>query len=489
MHHVEFVIVGAGLSGLAMALALQQAGLHDFVILERAEQPGGTWWHHRYPGAACDVHAHLYQFSRRPRADWPRAYATRDEILAYLHRCVADAGLGTRLRCGAELIGGHWDEAGARWHLQLRGGGTLAARFVLLSAAPLQQPRLPAIEGLGRFAGDLLHTSRWDEQLALSGRRVGVIGTAASAVQIVPALAPRVRELMVFQRTPNWLLPRWDFAYPRWVQRTLAWPAPGRWHHAALRAGYDALHAGFQPGSATARAVARLCRWQLQRQVRDPALRQALTPAYPLGCKRVLVSSDYYPALQQAQVRLETTPVAAATPQGLRLADGRECALDLIVCATGFDDPRAAPAMALVGAEGRSLAQAWARGVGAHLGLAVPGFPNLFLLYGPHTQSGHVPAPCFVEAQADFVVRAHRALQAQGAASLRVRPAVHAAWDRALQSRLGAGVWAAGCSSWYLDAQGRNHAIWPGRLADYRRELQRPIADDYEFRPRHPPVA
>lgn len=478
---VEFAIVGAGLSGLCMAMTLQRAGLRDFVILEQAERLGGTWWHNRYPGARCDVHAHLYGYSFAPNPDWSRAYAGRDEILAYLERCAWHHGLFERLRCRAEVTAARFDAASARWQLQLRDGGACRARWLILSAAPLHQPRLPDIPGIGSFAGELLHTARWDERTALAGRRIGVIGTAASGVQVVPPLAERAARLTVFQRSPCWLLPRIDWRHPGWLRWLLRHTPLGALQRGALRWGYEALRLGFEPGSRTARLFGAICRWQLRRQVPAGALRDALTPDSALGCKRVLICSDYYPALQRPNVSLETTPIAAVTPAGVRLQDGRELALDVLVCATGFHSTRGAPAIELRGLDGRTLAEHWGADVRAHQGLAVPGFPNLFLLFGPNTATGHIPAPLFIEAQTRFVLRARAELHKRGARWMEPSAEALEAWDARIQRRLATSVWAGGCRSWYRNESGRNVALYPGYFFQYARELRRSRFEDYRF--------
>lgn len=483
---VEFAIVGAGLSGLCMAMMLQRAGLRDFLIFEQAERPGGTWWHNRYPGARCDVHSHLYGYSFAPNPDWSRAYADRDEILAYLERCVREHGLAPRLRCRAEVASAHFDAAAGRWRLQLRDGSGCSARWLVLSSAPLHQPRLPDIPGIGSFGGELLHTARWDDAVVIDERRVGVIGTAASGVQVVPPLAGHAARLTVFQRSPCWLLPRIDWRHPSWLRSLLRQTPLGSLQRGTLRWGYEALRLGFEPGSGAALLFGAICRWQLRRQVPEGPLRRALTPDTALGCKRVLICSDYYPALQRPNVSLETTPIAAVTPVGVRLQDGREIALDVLVCATGFHSTRGAPAIELRGLDGRTLAEHWGQDVRAHQGLAVPGFPNLFMLFGPNTATGHIPAPLFIEAQARFVLRAHAELRRRAARWMEPRPEALEAWDHRIQQRLAASVWAGGCSSWYRNAAGRNVALYPGFFFQYAWELRRSRFDDYRFAPASP---
>jgi len=476
---LEFAIVGAGLSGLSMAMTLQRAGQRDFLVFEQAPQVGGTWWHNRYPGARCDVHAHAYQFSFAPNADWSSAYAGRGEIQDYLERCVQEHDLGPHLRLNAEVVGARLDAATHRWELRLRDGSVYRARLLLLSAAPLHQPRLPDIPGIGSFAGELMHTARWDDRVALAGRRIGVIGTAASAVQVVPELARRAAALHVFQRSPNWLLPRIDWHYPGWLRWCLRHTPAGALQRNALRWGYEALRLGFEPGSVTARLFSALCRWQLRRQVSDAGLRARLTPDSALGCKRVLVCSDYYPALQLPQVTLETTPIAAVTAGGMTLSDGRRVALDVLVCATGFHSTRGMPAIEVLGRGGRSLRTHWGDDVRALQGLAVPGFPNLFLLFGPNTATGHMPAPFFVEAQARFVAEAHAAMRRRGASCIEAREDALQAWDQRTQARLARAVWSSGCRNWYCNASGRNVALYPGFFFQYEHELRRSGRDGF----------
>lgn len=467
MTRARVAIVGAGAGGLCMAMQLARSGERDFVVLERWDGVGGTWRANAYPGAACDVPSHLYSFSFAPRAAWSRVFAPQAEILTYLEACAERYGLGPHLRFGAEVRSAEWK--GDRWHLELADGSSVEAQVVVWALGQLSRPRLPDIEGLDRFAGPCFHSARWDRAADLTGR-VGVVGNAASAVQIVPELAQNARSLTVFQRSAHWVLPRPDRAYTtaeRWAFAHV--PGVRLLHRARIFAALEARFVGFRAGS----VFNRLAEVQARRHlatVRDPELRRRLTPDYPPGCKRVLLSSDYYPTLALPHVQLVDAPITAATAAGLEAGGTHE--LDAIVLATGFDTAAPLGSVRVTGRSG-TLAEAWRSGPFAHLGMAVPGFPNLYLLYGPNTNLGHNSILAMLECQVAYV------LQALEHEVLEVRPEVAAAWDAGVQEALRDTVWSEGCGSWYVGEDGRISTNWSGTVTAYWRRTRTLRRADY----------
>lgn len=476
----EVAILGAGMSGLAMALRLQRAGLSDLVIVERSEGLGGTWWDNRYPGAQVDVPAPAYSFSFAPNPHWTHRFADAPEIHAYQQRLADTHRLPARLRLRRAITQARFDEASGRWRLQLDSGEVIRARFFICSTGPLSQPRWPDIPGLADFQGRLLHTARWPADAKLAGLRIGVIGTGSTAAQLVPALAPAAARLTLFQRTANWVLPRLDRRYgrlDRGLTRLPPYAAAVRWLWVQV---LEWGRRGFDEGTLARRTMLAAATAHRRRQVPDPALREALAPPYPLGCKRIIYSNDYYPALALPQSELVTAPISRITARGLLTADGREHELDALVCATGFDTIQMLQSLAIAGQGGRLLSDAWAGGPSAYLGVTVPGFPNLFLMLGPNTGTGHTSTLLYIEPQAEHVLACIRRVQREGRRWIAVRPDVAAAQDAAQQQRLAGSVWSQ-CRSWYRADNGRIVAIWPGFTAEYVKAVRRPDAAAYEL--------
>jgi cation diffusion facilitator CzcD-associated flavoprotein CzcO len=476
---VEVAIVGAGFSGIAMAVELDRAGISDFVLLERGPAAGGTWRDNSYPGAACDIPSHLYSFSFEPKPDWSRHFAPQPEIEAYLRHCLAKYGLAGRLHTGQEVVTSHFDEAAKRWRVVTRAGQHYRARALVLGHGPLSEPVPPELPGLADFQGQVFHSARWPASFDAAGLRVAVIGTGASAVQIVPALARTAGRLAVYQRTPPWILPRGDRALPAWRARAFAAaPRLQRAYRDFLYWRYELRALGFT----VHRALLAPARWMalghLRRQVADAGLRQRLTPGYAVGCKRILLSDDYYPALQQPQVELVTAPIERVTAQGIVTAGGRLQALDAIVLATGFAASAYLARFDVIGRGGQRLAEAGASG--ALLGITVSGFPNLFLLMGPNTGLGHNSMIFMIEAQARYVRRALEGLRAAGRDTLEPLAEVQRRHGEAIERRLADSVWNSGCRSWYLH-EGRNLALWPGSTVEYWWRTRRWRAGDYRL--------
>jgi cation diffusion facilitator CzcD-associated flavoprotein CzcO len=475
MTQTEVAIIGSGFAGLCMGIKLRQAGYEDFVILEKADRLGGTWRDNTYPGCACDVPSYLYSFSFEQNPNWTRMFAPWDEILAYLEHCAAKYGIADKIRYGAEVTEAAFDESTGRWTVLVNGGETIDARALVAGVGNLHQPKFPDLPGLDSFAGRTFHSSQWDHDQDLTGRRVAVIGTGASAIQFVPRIAEQVDHLDVFQRTPPWITPKPDRAIgPR--ERTLhaRFPAGQRAIRNLIYWGLEARGLGFTGNAKLMKGLELQAKRHLRKQVTDPALRAKLTPAYQIGCKRLLQSNDYYPALARDNVDLATTPITRVTPTGVITADGVEHECDTIVLGTGFEISGNLTRIGLLGRDGVDLADAWKRdGIGAHLGITVAGYPNLFLLVGPNTALGHSSMVFMIEAQVRYVMQALDLLRQRTGSYVEVREDAQDRFVSEVQDQLGDTVWQSGCNSWYLDAQGRNSTIWPEFTVSYWRRTRR----------------
>ncbi|MFF7243274.1 flavin-containing monooxygenase [Embleya sp. NPDC008237] len=475
--HVRVAVIGAGFSGLAAGHRLRHhAGIEDFVILERAHDVGGTWRDNTYPGAACDVPSNLYCFSYAPNPAWTHAFSPGAEIQAYLRRCAREFGLSPHLRLGHEVTAARWEHERARWRLTT-GAGTYTADVVIAGAGPLTEPALPALPGLEDFGGHVFHSARWDHEHDLTGRHVAVVGTGASSVQFVPRIQPRASRLDVYQRTPPWIMPRRDRPLPGWQRRLYRrLPAAQQVVRQGLYWQREATLGAFLGPSDLVTALAtRQCLAHLRKQVADPRLRARLTPDYRFGCKRVLLSNDYYPALTRPNVEVVTSAISAVRPGGLLTADGIEHKADTIVFGTGFEATRPPIAGMVTGRDGRTLSEVWRDGMAAHRGAMVAGFPNLFLVIGPGTGLGHSSMTVVIEAQVRYAVDAIRQMHDQGIADVEVLPEEQDAYNAWLDERMGRTVWTTGgCTSWYMDERnGRVTALWPGSLTRFRRMSRR----------------
>ncbi len=482
--HVRVAVVGSGFSGIGSAVRLKQQGIEDFVLLERASSVGGTWRDNTYPGCACDVPSHLYSFSFAPNPDWTHVYGRQPEIRAYLDKVTDDFGVRPYLHLGTDLVAGSWDDRAMLWRLETN-RGAFTADAVISGCGGLVEPALPDVPGVETFEGEAFHSARWNHDVDLRGKRVAVIGTGASAIQFVPAIQPEVGHLTVFQRTPPWIVPRLDWEYPE-AQRKLLRAAPALLKANRLRqywfrewnllsfTGKGKMNAF---GEKQARA-------HLERQVREPDLRARLTPDYAIGCKRVLVSNDYYPALTQPNVSVVTTGITEVRPHSVVDGNGDEHDVDVIVYGTGFHVMDIPVAHRLTGREGRTLAEEWAKtGAEAHRGTTVAGFPNLFLLLGPNTALGHSSVVFMIEAQIHYVMQALKALQGFGARALEVRRAAQARYNAELQAQLDTTVWnQGGCRAWYRNADGKNFTLWPTHTFTFKKQLSRFDAESYALR-------
>ncbi|MDO3636064.1 flavin-containing monooxygenase [Mycolicibacterium arseniciresistens] len=475
----DTLIVGAGFTGIGSAIKLREAGVTDFVILERSDRVGGTWRDNTYPGAACDIPSLLYSFSFVPNPSWSRAYSPADEICRHIEELVDDSGLRSRIRFGVEVTGLHFDEAAGEWTV-MAGRKRYRARTVVLASGPLPDHKPPDIRGLDTYRGHTIHSARWDHDYDFTGKRVAVIGTGASAVQIVPELVKRAGFVKVFQRTPGWVLPRLDVAVPPVVQELFAKvPATQQLARQALFWGHEATATALVWNSPLTSLVARLGKAHLHRQVKDPWMRRQLTPDFTPGCKRMLMSSDYYPALQADNCKLIDWPIATVSPVGIRTSDGIEHHLDCIVFATGFDVHLTGPPYPVTGLGGRSLQDEWQRGAQAYKSASAHGYPNLFFMTGPNSGPGHNSLLVYVEGQIDYAVRAITTILDGGWRYLDVRRDVQRRYNERLQKRLGATTWMSGCTSWYLTEDGFNASMYPGFATQYLRQMRDFRIGDY----------
>jgi cation diffusion facilitator CzcD-associated flavoprotein CzcO len=474
-------IVGTGFGGLAAAVRLKQAGVDDLVLFEKSDDVGGVWRENTYPGAACDVPSHLYSLSFAPKADWSRRFAPQAEIHQYLRDVARDFDVLRHIRFGTEVLAAAFDADSGTWRLTLPGGAEHEADVLITATGQLSRPSTPPLPGLDRFAGTRFHSAEWDHAHDLTGARVAVIGTGASAIQFVPAIAPRVGALTVFQRSAPYVLTKPDRAYRARAQRAFA-RTPGllRLSREGNYLTNELRSLGFNTEPRLLFAHRARYRRQLREAVSDPALRAKLTPTDPMGCKRILMSNDWYQTLQLPQVDVVTEPIAEVRPHSIVTADGAEREVDTVVLGTGFAATEFLAPMQITGLDGRDLHEQWKDGASAYLGTVVPGFPNLFVLYGPNTNLGHNSILVMLEAQVGWVVQAVRALADGRARRLDVRRDVAAAFDAWVQDRVGRTVFAGGCRSWYLTAGGRNTQNWPASTLTFRRRLRRLRLTDFE---------
>jgi cation diffusion facilitator CzcD-associated flavoprotein CzcO len=470
---VDVAVIGSGFSGLAMAVGLKRSGRDDFVVLERARDIGGTWRDNAYPGCACDVPSHLYSFSFSPNPDWSSTFSPQQEIHAYLRRVAEQEGLLPHVRFGCEVEEAAWDEAAQRWRLRTS-AGPLTARAVVAGAGPLSEPSIPDIPGLRDFEGTVFHSATWDHDHDLEGERVAVVGTGASAIQFVPQIQPRVGKLHLFQRTAPWIMPRPDRPLTRF-ERALYRRVP-----AAQRLMRKAIYWGREAYAIPllrvrlSRVIERAARRHLRRQVPDPQLRAKLTPDYAPGCKRILVSNDYLPALSRPNVEVVCDGIAEIRERSIVAKDGTERAVDTIILGTGFHVTDLPIAERLRGRDGRTLAEHWEGSLQAHRGTTVAGFPNLFILLGPNTGLGHTSVVLMAEAQAGYVLQALGHLDCDDVGAVEPRREAQEAWNTDVQRRMEGTVWTAGgCASWYLDSNGRNTTLWPDHTFRFFRALRR----------------
>ncbi|MHB8657019.1 MAG: flavin-containing monooxygenase [Solirubrobacteraceae bacterium] len=483
--HLRIAIAGAGFAGLGMAIALRRAGIDDFVVLERATELGGTWRENHYPGCACDVPTPLYSFSFAPNPHWSHLYARSEEIRAYLEDCADRFDVRRKIRFGTDVTGAEWDEAAARWKVEVDGRAALTADFVIGGFGGLNRPAYPDLEGLEGFTGALFHSAQWNHGVPLAGKRVGVIGTGASAIQLIPKIAEQAGQLIVFQRTPAWVMPKVDWRISQFEQGLYSRvPLTQRALRGMIFAITDGLGLATSRRPQALRALELVARAHMRRAIPAAELRRRLTPDYRLGCKRILFSNDFYPALTRPNVAVQSERIVRVRPRGIETADGASHPLDVLVCSTGFRIEEVFMALDVRGEGGRSLSEAWAGGIEAHRGTGVAGFPNLALLSGPNTGTGSTSQVYMIEAQIGYVMQMLESLEQRRAVALAPRPQAQASYNGWLQEQMKRSVWLrGGCSSWYLDEHGVNRTLYPGTGSSFARSLRRLRADEYVWEP------
>jgi cation diffusion facilitator CzcD-associated flavoprotein CzcO len=463
----SIAIVGAGLGGIGAAVMLRRAGYDDVTVFEKGERVGGVWNQNTYPGAACDIPSHLYEFSFERNPQWSRRYAPQAEIQAYVEDVARRYGVLEKVRTNTEVNGARWDEGAGRWTLDTA-GGRHEADVLLTACGQLSTPSVPPIAGLDSFDGTAFHTAEWRHDVELAGSNVAVIGTGCSAIQVVPAIQPTVEHLDVYQRSPGWTLPKADSAYSPRAQRLFQrLPVLQRLDRKLLFNVMDVIAEGMTKRRWLLPPVRAMARRNINKAISDPELRRKVTPTDELGCKRVMLTDEWYPTLTKPNVELVTDAITEVTPLGIRAADGVERPADTIVLATGFKTHAFVAPMEIAGAGGRVLAEEWAEVPRAYLGLSVPGFPNMFLIYGPNTNGGTGSVIDVIEAGMNHVIAALDQRQRADARTIEVRRPAAEAFDRELRAALGNTVWHTGCTNWYVDENGNNPNQWPWRWATY----------------------
>ncbi|MFF4663924.1 flavin-containing monooxygenase [Streptomyces sp. NPDC001282] len=481
--HVRVAVIGSGFGGLGAAVRLRREGVTDFVVLERADSVGGTWRDNSYPGCACDVPSHLYSFSFAPNPEWPRTFSGQEHIRAYLEHVADTFGLRSHIRLNHEVTLMRWDREELYWRIETANGATFTADVVISATGPLSDPKTPDIPGLEGFPGRIFHSARWDHDYDLTGKRVAMVGTGASAIQIVPAIQPKVGRMTLFQRTPPWVMPRMDrriSGAERWLHRTL--PITGTARRGLLWGIRELQVSAFTKHPNELGLVEKIARSNMARAIKDPVLRAKLTPSYRIGCKRILLSSTYYPALARPNVDVVTSGLAEVRGSTVVASDGTEAEVDAIIFGTGFHVTDMPIAERVVGAEGTTLAEAWKGGMRALRGATTDGFPNWMTIIGPNTGLGNSSMILMIESQLNYMADYLRQLNVLGGrVALDARRSAVDVWNRRVQQRMKRTVWnTGGCDSWYLDANGRNTTVWPGTTTEFRKVTRAVDLGEYE---------
>ncbi len=475
-------IIGAGFAGIGAAIQLLESGVESFTIFERADEIGGTWRDNTYPGAACDVPSHVYSLSFEPNPNWSRRYATSGEIQDYLLGIVDKWQLREKMRLNTEIVEARFDEESGTWTLMTAAGESFIARAVIAGVGGLVDPAYPSIPGMDEFEGDMMHTARWNHDVDLSDKRVVIIGTGASAVQVVPNIAPIVARLSVFQRTPGWVIGQFDALYPSWL-RTLLARVPFLLRASRFVKYWISEVRGpivFSGSKILSRIGASLSMWHLRRQVKDPELRKKLTPDFQFGCKRILVSDDYWASLERDNVDLVTDSIRAIERDGVRTEDGALHGADAIVLATGFKLGFTKAPFPVIGLGGRTLDEAWSNGADAYKGMSVSGFPNWYIMMGPNTGPGHTSVLVFTEAQIAHALQGIDKIRNENLKYMNVRQDIQDAYNADIQKRMKRMVWG-GCKSWYLNPDGSNSSLYPGFASEYVLRTRKLDPNDYEL--------
>jgi cation diffusion facilitator CzcD-associated flavoprotein CzcO len=476
---VETLIIGSGFAGLCMAIHLRRRN-RPFMVLERGADIGGTWRDNTYPGAACDIPSHLYSFSFEGNATWSRTYPTQPELLAYLKRCADKYKLRPDIRLNTEVREALFDETNDLWRVRTQTGETITTRILITGMGPLSRPAYPTIPGLERFQGRTFHSARWDHGFDLRGKRVGVIGTGASAIQFIPHIAPQVAQLYVFQRTPPWIMPKNDRPIRAWQQFLFRW-APGyrRMVRDWIYWGHEFRAFAFTKNLALLKHAQKKAERHITAGIADAALRSRVTPDYLLGCKRILVSNDYYPTLERRHVQLVTDGIAEVRQHSIVSQDGTERPVDAIIYATGFRNPGVLAPLRILGRNQIDLNDAWAKGAKAYLGVTVPGYPNFFMMVGPNSGVGHTSTVFMIEAQAHYIMKCLERMRRRGAVAMDLQPEIETHFNRWVQARMQKTAWTSGCRSRYLDERGINTTLWPGFSCHFWMKTRRVKERDY----------
>ncbi|MFH5229367.1 flavin-containing monooxygenase [Antrihabitans spumae] len=490
--HARVLIIGSGFSGLGMGISLQKSGIDDYIILEKASEVGGTWRDNTYPGAACDVPTHLYSYSFEPRDNWSQLFSKQPEIFDYLKEVADKYNLRPHIRFGQNMTRGYWDESENRWHAFASDGQEYVAQFVVSAIGALHVPSIPALDGIEEFTGAAFHSAQWNHDFDLTGKRVAVIGTGASAIQFVPEIVDRVGALTLFQRTAPWVLPRSNVDFPAGFQRALR-RVPGL--RFALRNGiYWSAESGAyamnrRPG--LLKGVEWIGKRHIRRQISDPVVQEKLTPDYRAGCKRLLGSNTYYRAIENPKTELVTDAIERVTADGIVTKDGVEHKVDAIIYGTGFHVIDSFTNLSIKGRDGEDLTDRWTQeGVQAHRGITVAGVPNAFFLLGPNTGLGHNSIVFMIESQIHYVIEAMKLVEANGVAAIAPRREAQDRFNEKLQSNLAGSVWnTGGCESWYLDEHGNNRTLWAGFTWQYWLQTRRVDVSEYELIGRQPAPA
>jgi cation diffusion facilitator CzcD-associated flavoprotein CzcO len=476
----RIVIIGAGFGGIGLGIKLKDSGLNDFVILEKSESVGGVWRANHYPGAACDIPSHLYSFSFEPRPDWPDKYAKQSDILDYLIGCARKYGLGAHIRFGAEVTDARWDEASSHWIVKTSDGQVFETQSLVTATGQLSRPLRPQLPGLARFAGVVFHSAEWRQDYDLAGKRVAVIGTGASAIQFVPEIAPLVRKLYVFQRHAAYVLAKRDKTYSRWqISMFARFPSVLRLARLLIYIRHEMSAFAFFTWRAALKVKRRAFLRNIRRGVKDPDLRERLLPDYRIGCKRILLSNDFYPAMARPNVELVTDGIGEIRSDAIVATDATERKVDCIIFGTGFAATDLLAPMKITGLHGQDLHQAWKNGAEAQLGITVAGFPNFFMLYGPNTNLAHNSIVYMIERQIHYVMACLARLCRDEIRSLEIKKDIQDRFNARIQKRMQHTQWSKGCTSWYLTAAGKNTANWPGYSFEFRLRTRAPKWDDY----------
>lgn len=478
----QVLIIGSGFAGLGMAIKLREAGIEDFQILERGSDVGGTWRDNHYPGCACDVQSHLYSFSFEPNPDWTRMFARQPEIRAYLEKCADKYDLRRHIVFGANVQTARYDDASASWTVTTADGRSFKAQVLVAGMGGLSNPAMPNVKGLEKFKGKAFHSAHWDHSYDLAGKKVAVIGTGASAIQFVPQLQKLAGRVDLYQRTAPWIMPKPDREIGQ-IERVLyrRFPALQNAYRTAIYWALESRVLGFAVNPKLMTLVQGIARSHIKKQIADPTLRAKVTPDYTIGCKRILISNDYYPALAQDNVEVITDSIAEVRANSIVDANGVERKVDAIIYGTGFKAQDPMPRGTVFGKGGVDLLDAWKDGPEAYLGLSVAGFPNFFMLVGPNTGLGHNSMVFMIESQVAYVMDALKTMKARQLRAVDVKPDAQVSFNKGIQGKLTKTVWTSGCKSWYVDANGKNTTLWPGFTFVYRGKTRRFKADQYQL--------